>query len=145
TVIGGKLMYPPIDDTWRPSAAYAAAIAAALDHPGVHVSIRLGGTIVLGGDTDGLAHARRVLPPIERGGMRYPAQLPLHSAFHTPLMAPTGERARADLAGLAMRSPTTPLIAGDGVIHPPWARPAARGSYPPAPPPAEPFDFPRAL
>jgi hypothetical protein len=54
-VIGGQLMYPTVDDTWRPSAAYAAPIAAALDHPGVHVSIRLGGTIVLGVDTDGLA------------------------------------------------------------------------------------------
>jgi acyl transferase domain-containing protein len=144
-VIGGQLLYPLVDDDWRPSAPYAAAVAAALDHPGVQVSIRLGGTIVLGVDADGLAHARRVLPPIERGGMRYPAQLPLHSAFHTPVMAATGERARADLADLAMRSPATTLIAGDGVAHRPWASPAALRSYTLGRQIVEPFDFERAI
>lgn len=128
-VIGGQLMYPLVGDDWRPSAANEAAVAAALDHPGVHVSIRLGGTIVLGADADGLTHARRVLPAIERGGMRYPAQLPLHSAFHTPLMAATGERARAELADLAIRSPAITLVGGDGVVHRPWASPAALWSY----------------
>lgn len=144
-VIGGQLMYPTVDDTWRPSAAYATAIAAALDHPGVHVSIRLGGTIVLGASADGLAHARRVLPPIERGGMRYPAQLPLHSAFHTPLMAATGERARRDLADLPIRSPAITLIGGDGVVHRPWAAPAALWDYTLGAQIVEPFDFGRAI
>ncbi|TMQ17702.1 MAG: ACP S-malonyltransferase [Deltaproteobacteria bacterium] len=144
-VIGGQLMYPLVDDDWRPSPAYAAAVAAALAHPGVHVSIRLGGTIVLGVDADGLAHARRVLPPIERGGMRYPTQLPSHSAFHTPLMAATGERARAELADLAMRSPATTLIGGDAVVHRPWTSPAALWSYTLGRQIVEPFDFERAL
>jgi acyl transferase domain-containing protein len=111
----------------------------------VHVSIRLGGTIVLGADADGLAHARRVLPAIERGGMRYPAQLPLHSAFHTPVMAATGERARAELADLAIRSPAITLIGGDGAVHRPWASPAALGSYTLGPQLVEPFDFTRAI
>jgi acyl transferase domain-containing protein len=144
-VIGGQLMYPVVGDDWRPSAANQAAVAAALDHPGVHVSIRLGGTIVLGADADGLGHARRVLPAIERGGMRYPAQLPLHSAFHTPLMAATGERARAELADLAIRSPSITLIGGDGVVHRPWASPAALWSYTLGPQLVEPFDFTRAI
>lgn len=144
-VIGGQLMYPVAGDDWRPSAANQAAVAAALDHPGVHVSIRLGGTIVLGADADGLGHARRVLPAIERGGMRYPAQLPLHSAFHTPLMAATGERVRAELADLAIRSPSITLIGGDGVVHRPWASPAALWSYTLGPQLVEPFDFTRAI
>jgi [acyl-carrier-protein] S-malonyltransferase len=144
-VIGGQLMYPVVGDDWRPSAANQAAVAAALDHPGVHVSIRLGGTIVLGADADGLGHARRVLPAIERGGVRYPAQLPLHSAFHTPLMAATGERARAELADLAIRSPSITLIGGDGVVHRPWANPAALWSYTLGPQLVEPFDFTRAI
>jgi [acyl-carrier-protein] S-malonyltransferase len=144
-VIGAQLLYPLTDDDWRRSATHAAAVAAALDHPGVHASIRLGGTIVLGVDADGLVHARRVLPPIERGGMRYPAQLPLHSAFHTPLMAVTAERARADLADLAMRSPAVTLIAGDGVVHRPWAAPAALWAYTLGPQIVEPFDFERAI
>jgi len=144
-VIGGQLMYPLVGDDWRPAAANEAAVAAALDHPGVHVSIRLGGTIVLGADADGLAHARRVLPAIERGGMRYPAQLPLHSAFHTPLMAAAGERARAELADLAIRAPAITLIGGDGAVHRPWASPAALGSYTLGPQLVEPFDFTRAI
>jgi acyl transferase domain-containing protein len=144
-VIGGQLMYPTVDDTWRASSTYATAIAAALDHPGVHVSIRLGGTIVLGADDDGLTHARRVLPPIERGGMRYPAQLPLHSAFHTPLMAATGERARRDLADLQLRSPAITLFGGDGAIHWPWASPAALWAYTLGAQIVEPFDFARAI
>lgn len=144
-VIGGQLMYPLVGEDWRPSAANEAAVAAALDHPGVHVSIRLGGTIVLGADADGLGHARRVLPAIERGGMRYPAQLPLHSAFHTPVMAATGERARAELADLAIRSPATTLIGGDGAVHRPWASPAALWSYTLGPQLVEPFDFTRAI
>lgn len=144
-VVGGQLMYPVVDDDWRPSAEHAAAVAAALDHPGVHVSIRLGGTIVLGADADGLAHARRVLPAIERGGLRYPAQLPLHSAFHTPLMAATGERARAELADLPLRSPAITLVGGDGAVHRPWASPAALWSYTLGAQIVEPFDFARAI
>lgn len=143
-VIGGQLMYPLVDNDWRP-ASPSAAVAAALDHPGVHVSIRLGGTIVLGADADGLAHARQVLPPIERGGLRYPAQLPLHSAFHTPLMAATSERARADLADLPIRSPAITLIGGDGVVHRPWASPAALWAYTLGAQILEPFDFARAI
>jgi [acyl-carrier-protein] S-malonyltransferase len=148
-VIGGQLMYPTVDDDWLPSsaraAAYRAAIAAALDHPGVHVSIRLGGTIVLGASADGLAHARGVLPPVERGGMRYPAQLPLHSAFHTPLMAATGERARRDLADLPIQSPAITLIGGDGAVHRPWASPAALWDYTLGKQIVEIFDFERAI
>lgn len=144
-VIGGQLMYPIVDDDWRPSARHAAAVDAALAHPGVFVSIRLGGTIVLGADAAGLAHARSVLPALERGGLRYPAQLPLHSAFHTPLMAPTGVRARAELADLALGSPATTLVGGDGVVHRPWASPAALWRYTLGPQLVEPFDFTRAI
>ena len=144
-VIGAQLLYPITDDSWRPSPAHAAVLAAALDHPGVHVSIRLGGTVALGVDADGLAHVRRVLPPIERGGTRYPAQLPLHSAFHTPLMAPTSERARTELAGLAVRAPDITLVGGDGAVHRPWASPAALLAYTLGPQIVEPFDFERAI
>ena len=144
-VIGGQLLYPLVGDDWRPPAVASPAIAAALDHPGVHVSIRLGGTSVLGADADGLAHARRVLPPIERGGLRYPLQLALHSAFHTPLMAATAERARAELADLPLRSPAITLIGGDGRVHRPWAAPAALWDYTLGPQLTEPFDFGRAI
>jgi acyl transferase domain-containing protein len=144
-VIGGQLLYPLVGDDWRAAPAASAAIAAALDHPGVHVSIRLGGTIVLGADTDGLAHARRVLPAIERGGVRYPLPLALHSAFHTPLMAATAERARRELADLPVRSPDITLIGGDGRVHRPWAAPGALWDYTLGAQLVEPFDFERAV
>jgi acyl transferase domain-containing protein len=144
-IIGGQLLYPLVGDDWRAAPSHAAAVAAALDHPGVHVSIRLGGTIVLGADAGGLAHARRVLPPIERGGLRYPVQLALHSAFHTPLMAATAERARNELADLPLRSPAITLIGGDGCVYRPWAAPAALWAYTLGPQIVEPFDFERAI
>jgi acyl transferase domain-containing protein len=144
-VIGAQLMYPVADEQWRRAPALAAALDAALDRPGVHVSIRLGGTIVLGATAAGLAHARRMLLPIERGGMRYPVELPLHSAFHTPLMAPTSERALRDLADLPIRPPAITLIGGDGVVHRPWASPAALLAYTLGPQIVEPFDFERAI
>ncbi len=144
-VIGGQLLYPVVGDDWRPSAAAADAVRAALDHPSIHVSIRLGGTIVLGGDALGLEHARRVLPPIDRGGVRYPVQLPMHSAFHTELMAQTAERAQRDLADLPIRSPAITLIGGDGVVYRPWASPAALRAYTLGPQITLPFDFTRAI
>ena len=74
-VIGGQLVYPTVDDRWRPDPALAAAATAALAEPGVYLSIRLGGAIVLGADAGGLDRARRVLPPLERGGLTYPLYL----------------------------------------------------------------------
>jgi acyl transferase domain-containing protein len=128
-VIGAQLVYPVVGDDWRPAPPLAAAVAEALAHPGVFVSIRLGGAVVLGVDAQGLDHARRVLPALDRGGLAYPLQLPLHSAFHTPLMQATAVRARADLADLPVRSPAVTLVGGDGAVHRPWADPAALLAY----------------
>lgn len=144
-VIGGQLVYPLVGDDWRPSPALAVAVAEALRAPGVYTSIRLGGAIVLGADAAGLAEARRILPPLERGGVRYPLELPLHSAFHTPLMAETSARAGADLADLAIRSPAITLVGGDGVVHRPWADPAALLYYTLGPQIVAPFDLELAI
>jgi malonyl CoA-acyl carrier protein transacylase len=144
-VIGHQLVYPTVDDRWRADPALVAAVTRTLGHPGVHVSIRLGGAIVLGVDAASLEHARRSLPPLDRGGLAYPLQLPLHSAFHTPLLAPTQDRARADLADLPLRSPALTLIGGDGAVHRPWADPAALFAYTLGPQLVEPYDLERAV
>jgi acyl transferase domain-containing protein len=128
-VIGAQLVYPIVGDDWRPAPPLAAAVGEALAHPGVHESIRLGGAVVLGVDAAGLDHARRVLPALDRGGLAYPLQLPLHSAFHTPLMTETADRARAELADLPVRSPAVTLVAGDGAVYRPWADPGAILAY----------------
>jgi acyl transferase domain-containing protein len=105
----------------------------------------MGGAIVLGADEAGLARAREALPPLERGGVRYPLALPFHSAFHTPLMVETSARARADLADLAVRSPAVTLVAGDGAVFRPWADPAAILGYTLGPQIVETFDLERAI
>jgi hypothetical protein len=60
-------------------------------------------------------------------------------------MAATGERARAELADLAIRAPAITLIGGDGAVHRPWASPAALGAYTLGPQLVEPFDVTRAI
>jgi len=60
-------------------------------------------------------------------------------------MAATASRARADLADLPIRSPQITLIGGDGVVHRPWAAPAALWAYTLGAQIIEPFDFARAI
>jgi [acyl-carrier-protein] S-malonyltransferase len=144
-VIGHQLIYPTVDADWRSDPALLAAADEATRFPGVFTSIRLGGAIVFGADAAGVEHLRRVLPGFERGGVSYPLQLPLHSAFHTPLLAETGERARTDLADLSIDSPRITLIGGDAVVYRPWADPRALWSYTLGSQIVEPFDFARAI
>ena len=87
--------------------------------PDLYWSIHLGGQAVLGGSTAAIAAALKRLPPRKAGDRDAPFALPLHSAFHTPLMAATATRARHDLAGLGWQSPRLPLIDGHGRIHHP--------------------------
>jgi acyl transferase domain-containing protein len=147
-VIGGQLIYPLAGDDWRPAPELRAAAAAALALPGVHASIHLGGSIVLGGDAAALARATAVLPPVARGGQRYPLPLPLHAAFHTPLMAEVGARARAELgsaAALGLAAPARTLIAGDGAAHRPWSDPDALFGYTLGAQIVAPYDLERAI
>lgn len=122
-VIGGQVLYPTVDTQWRPDAQLSAAVDAALETEDVHLSIRLGGTAVLAGTRAATKGLLASLPKLERGKRSYPVQLPLHSAFHTPLMSPTAERARTELADLALSSPAVPLIDGRGAVFHPWASP----------------------
>lgn len=128
-VVGGQLIYPVMDEEWRPVAELSSAAERALRLEGVFASIRLGGSIVFGATEDGIRRLREVLPPIARGGRDYPLQLPLHSAFHTPLMAATAERAERELHDLPFRSPRVSLVAGDGRVHRPWASPDSLRAY----------------
>ena len=134
-VIGGQVMYPLSDEDWQPDPALADTVERALTaareagHE-AHWSIDLGGTAILGADRDGVKFLLEHLPPLTRGARTYPLQLPLHSAFHTPLMSATGERARSELADLDFGAPTWPLVDGRGMVfRPRWADPDALRSY----------------
>ena len=122
-VLGGQLLYPVVDGSWTPQPELAAAVERALEHPELHLSIRLGGTAVLGGTDAGLRHAQEVLPALERTGRSFPQKLPLHSAFHTPVMHATSQRAFEALGDLAIGAPQLPLVDGEGRVWRRWSDP----------------------
>lgn len=122
-VIGGQVLYPLVDAQWRPDAEARAVVEAALERDDVHLSIALGGTAVLAGSRDAVRWMLAELPKAVRGKRSYPVQLPLHSAFHTPLMSATALRAQDELAELLLDSPRVPLVDGRGALFPTWADP----------------------
>lgn len=142
-VIGGQLVYPLVDEAWAPDPAAEAAVARALETiPGLYVSIRLGGQVVLGGTDAAVSAALAALPPRKAGDRDAPFQLPLHSAFHTPLLAETSRRASADLADLGWRAPAVPLVDGRGALfRPRVAEPEAIRAYTLGAQVTEPYDF----
>ena len=142
-LIGGQLVYPFYDEEWHIDPTLSAQVSACVDgHPGLHWSILLGGQAVLGGTEEGIAHAVEALPALESKGIKFPLRLPLHAAFHTPLMVGTAERARADLAHLNWRKPEWPIVDGHGHLwHPHHADPSAIRDYTLGPQITEMFDF----
>lgn len=146
-VQGGQVLYPLVDDAWRLDPERVAAVEAAFGEiPDLHWSIRLGGQAVLGGTDAALAAVSARLPPVVLGANTFPLRLPLHSAFHTPLMAGTSARARAELGGLGWRAPRVPLIDGAGRIwRPRHADPAGIRDYTLGEQIVAPFDFKRAI
>ena len=125
-VVGGQLMYPLTAPDWTPDAALPSAVDNAIMKARTrggkaYWSIQLGGFAILGADRAGLALLTEHLPPLQRGARSFPARLPKHSAFHTPIMAETSDRAKAELADLEFRAPRVPLFDGAGrVYRPRW-------------------------
>lgn len=116
---GGQVVYPLVDDDWRPDEARRALVGEALVEARaaghrVGTSIRFGGQAVLWGDDGGVRFLLKRLPERRLGSRDYPLQLLGNGAFHSPLMAAASERARDELAGLEWRPPETPLVDGRG-------------------------------
>jgi len=120
-VIGGQLLYPLINEDWTLDTARCESVSKVLEHKDVHLSIRLGGTAVIAGSTEGLRHCAKTLPTIKQGAREFPLQLPMHSAFHTPLLEPTSALAKQSLGNLPITAPTIPLVAGNGRIFGKWS------------------------
>ena len=146
-VIGGQLLFPVSDDSWRPDQALTDAVNVAIEAAreaghAAYWSIRLGGYAVLGADKAGVKFLLEALPLQKRGTREFPLQLPLHSAFHTPLLAETSARALRELGSLDFRAPEVPLIDGQGTVwRPRWADPAALTQYTLGHQVTETFDF----
>jgi len=129
--IGGQIVYPLTGPDWRPDPIRRALVQRAIDQiPDLHWSIHLGGQAVLGGSRAAIAAAMERLPKEQRGVVTYPLVLPLHSAFHTPLLENTAAKARVELAHLPFRRPKVPMVDGTGQSwRPLYANPAGMAAW----------------
>ncbi len=148
-MIGGQLVYPVVDDDWRPQPGRRADVQAVIDRiattqgHALHVSIALGGMLVLAGNEAGLAAFEAAVPQVQQ---RFPMRLAQHAAFHTPLMAPVAAQGRAALGAELFATPDLPLIDGRGAIWWPGATDAGLlRDYTLGHQVVEPYDFTRAV
>lgn len=122
-LIGGQIIYPVVDEEWKVDPQKIKGLNRVIDDVNqkqdmeVHLSIELGGYVVLGASKKALPELLKVLP---RDG-DFPFQLINHGAFHTPLLKSVSERAFEELSPKMFRSPKIPLIDGQGKIWQPWS------------------------
>lgn len=120
-IVGGQVIYPITDEQWKVSPKLMGALENTLikireqQLGEVHLSIRLGGYVVLGADKPGIAALLKELPKVGD----YPFQLINHAAFHTPLLNETSAKAFQILSQDLFRKPRTPLIDGRGFVWQP--------------------------
>lgn len=119
---GGQILMQVVDDDWRPVPGLrdtlldlVAAIDARDDHS-LALSIDLAGMLVLAGNEDGLAALLAEAPPTPG---RDPLRLAGHGPFHTPLMAGSSQKAKAELPPSLFARPALPMVDGRGHI---WRR-----------------------
>lgn len=143
-LIGGQLIYPCADEEWRVDPDRKAFLMSLIDRvPDLHLSIDLGGMLVLAGGAEALAEAESRLPPLDG---RFPMRLANHAAFHTSLQIPVAAAGRRALGEDLFRAPRLPLIDGRGVIWERHASPVgALRDYTLGHQVVEPYDFAAAI
>lgn len=121
-IIGGQIVYPLVREDWTIDTERLAIVEQIIQTtPDCYWSIRLGGQAIIGGSKEALEQVLAALPEVTQGSRTFPFMLPLHSAFHTPLMMDTRHQAEKDLAKLELSTPDIPLIDGQGHIWRPKA------------------------
>lgn len=141
---GGQLIYPIVDDDWRPDEERKRIVDDALASSGGEalLSIALGGYLVLAGSDVGMKHLMRELPAAQLGKNRYPFKLIGHGPYHTPFVAEVADKARALLGKLEWRTPEVTLVDGRGVRFTPWSTDLdALRDYTLGPQVTTPYDF----
>ena len=120
---GGQVLYPRVDEDWRPDPELEASIEATLASSGGEAmrSIELGGFAVLAGSQAGVKHLLTELPKVRFGPATYPIRLAQHGPYHTHLAAPVAEAAAQEFRDLEMGTPRVTLIDGRGRRHSPWS------------------------
>jgi [acyl-carrier-protein] S-malonyltransferase len=114
---GGQVIYPIVDEEWRPSPAAKQAVHSLLASARGEIfpSIDLGGYAVLAGTPVGVTRLLKELPPVTLGKTRYPFRLAQHGPYHTPLASSVAARAADRLADLEFHRPRHALVDGRGV------------------------------
>lgn len=117
SLIGGQLIYPEVDENWQPIAGRREMLDKLTQHINaqpdcqLHLSIRLGGLRVFGGNEAALKQLLSELLPEQE---RYPMRLYNHAAFHTPLQVEIARQGRQQLPAELFNVPQIPLIDGRG-------------------------------
>ncbi|HEY5721942.1 MAG TPA: ACP S-malonyltransferase [Allosphingosinicella sp.] len=146
---GGQVLLSLIDEDWRPVPGLREQVLALVEgiggRPGaeLHVSIELGGMIVLAGNEAGLA-ALLAEAPATPG--REPMRLVNHGPFHTPLMRGSSDGAMKSLPAGWFDGPKVKMVDGRGHIWRPFATdPAQLRDYTFVTQILETYDFTRAI
>lgn len=147
-MVGGQLLYPWVDDDWRPQPALREELLGWIprihgrDGAELYLSIDLGGMLVYGGNAAGLERLTEALPAKER----FPLRLHQHAAFHTPLQRGVRDESRHRLTAAPFGAPEVPLVDGRGHIWTPWSTdPEALWDYTLGAQLVTPYDFTAAL
>lgn len=141
--VGGQLVYPLVDEDWQIDDARVALVSEVLNVVDeLHVSIRMGGSVVLAGTDAAVSEAERRLPPV---GERYPLRLANHAAFHTTLLEPVSQMGLQAIPAGRFQRPRLPLIDGRGHIWQPWCDLDELRNYTLGHQVTQPYDFTRAI
>ena len=116
-IIGGQIIYPIVDQYWQVDEAKKEMVLFEVEKSGAHVSIFLGGYLVIGGKQDSLDSLLKSLPTDDK----YPFQLPFHAAFHTPLLKSVSRNALGLISPTLFQKPSIPLVDGRGKIWSPFS------------------------
>jgi acyl transferase domain-containing protein len=140
---GGQVLLSLVDEDWRPVPGLRDAVLTLVGRiDGLHVSIELGGMLVLAGTEAGLKALLAEAPPTPG---REPLRLVNHGPFHSPLMKGSSEQA-IKLSEDWFGAPAVPMIDGRGHIWRPFASsPHALHHYTFVTQILETYDFTRAV
>ena len=116
-IMGGQIIYSLVDDNWHIDDAKKEIVLTEIKNVGAHVSIFLGGYLVIGGEQSALDTLLKTLPAKDN----YPFQLPFHAAFHTPLLESISRKAFGLLPQSIFQKPVVPLVDGRGKIWSPFS------------------------
>tara|TARA_B100001758_G_scaffold61684_1_gene51239 strand:+ start:3142 stop:4152 length:1011 start_codon:yes stop_codon:yes gene_type:complete len=116
-LIGAQMIYPITKDNWQKDQKALEVVLSEVHQAGAHISIELGGYVVIGGERSTLQKLSKKLPVKEK----YPLIIPYHAAFHTPLLESISRSAFKMIDSSIFKKPSIPLIDGRGKIWSPYS------------------------